>query len=310
MTLLDLAFWVVGVIAIAAGVILLGLGTSEVAGSSLIGLGVALVPMALYTAHERHDQDKQYSDQVRRLLGLDFVVDPPRMTQIATAAGMGKTMIAQSGPNVSQGQVDDFTKEMKLSALALGGSVPAVLESMLDQQLWPRRLFAADGSPAGGIDDLAAAGKIEDAISMSVDYVVSIAFRVGWQLQLVLSQAVVRKHDQGNRTQSRTDVIFDVKIAESLEIVSRGSNLGPKVCLLTTEVFANARIGQVAIDDFISFMTFLQWFMANLSRAYPWDPRYATAILRTDDLLDQIRNPSSSAKTSPVFTELAQVLAI
>jgi hypothetical protein len=310
MTLLDLAVSVLGVIAIAAGVILLGLGTSDVAGSSLIGLGVALVPMALYTAHERRNQDEQYADQVSRLSGLDFVVDPPRMTQIANAAEMGKTMFAQSGPNVSQGQIDEYTKNMRLSALALGGSVPAVFESMLDQQLWPRRLFAADGSPAGGAEDLTAVHKIEHAINVSVDYVVSKAFRVGWQLQFALSQAAVRKHDQSDRMQSLTDVIFDAKIAESLQIVSRGSNLGPKVCLLTTEVLPNARIGLVALDDFISFLIFLQWFTASLARAYPWDPWYETAIMRADELLDQVRNPSSSAKTSPVFTELARVLAI
>src|SRR6187455_864893 len=95
MTSLDLCFSIGGGIAIIAGITILALGASEIVGSSLIGLGVALVPMAFYTAHERRGQDEHYADQVRRLSGLDFVVDPPRMAQIASAAEMGKTMFAQ-----------------------------------------------------------------------------------------------------------------------------------------------------------------------------------------------------------------------
>jgi hypothetical protein len=309
MSSLDLAGSIVGLIATAAGLILLLLGTSDVAGSALIGLGVGLVPVAVYTAYERRDQDAQYQAQAGRLVLLDFVVDPPRMAQVVNAADMGKSMFAQSGPNVSQTQIDEYTKQMRLYALALGGSVPTVLERMLNEGLWPRCLFNADGSLAED-QNQTAVSKIEEAITASVDYVVSRAFLVGWQVQFALSLASVRKHDQSDRMQSLTEVIFDTKIAEYLQVVGRGSELGRRVCVLTTEVIHNARIGRVTIDDFISFLMFLHWFTASLSRAYQWDPRYEAAIVRADELLHQIRNPASSPETSEVFTELARVLAI
>jgi hypothetical protein len=309
MSLLDLAGLIVGLIATVAGLILLLLGTSDVAGSALIGLGVGLVPVAVYTAYERRDQDVQYQAQAGRLVQLDFVVDPPRMAQVVNAANMGKSMFAQSGPNVSQTRMDEYMKQMRLYALALGGSVPTVLECMLNDGLWPRRLFKADGSPAED-QNYAAVSKIEDAITASVDYVASRAFRVGWQVQFALSLASVRKHDQSARMQALTEVIFDTRIAEYLQVVGRGSKLGQTVCALTTEVIHNARVGRVAIDDFISFLTFLHWFTASLSRAYPWDPRYAAAIVRANKLLEQIRNPASSPETTAVFTDLASVLAL
>jgi hypothetical protein len=309
MSLLDLAGLIMGLIATVAGLILLLLGASDVAGSALIGLGVGLIPVAVYTAHERRDQDVQYQAQVGRLAQLDFVVDPPRMAQVVNAANMGKSMFAQSGPNVSQTRMDEYMKQTRLHALALGGSVPTVLECMLNDGLWPRCLFKADGSPAEDQNHIAVS-KIEDAITASVDYVASRAFRIGWQVQFALSLASVRKHDQSARMQALTGVIFDTKIAEYLQVVGRGSTLGQTVSALTTEVIHRARVGRVTIDDFISFLTFLHWFTASLSRAYPWDPRYAAAIVRADKLLEQIRNPASSPETTAVFTDLASVLAL
>lgn len=309
MSSLDLGGLIIGLIATAAGLILLLLGTSDVAGSALIGLGVGLVPVAIYTAYERRNQDAQYEAQAGRLGLLDFVVDPPRMAQVVNAADMGKSMFAQSGPNVSQTQMDQYTKEMRLYALALGGSVPTVLECMLNEGLWPRCLFKADGSPAAG-QNRTAVGKIEEAITASVDYVVSRAFLVGWQVQFALSLASVRKHDRSAHMQILTEVIFDTKIVEYLQVVGRGSELGQKICVRATEVIDNARSGRVRIDDFISFLMFLHWFTASLSRAYPWDPRYEAVIVRADELLDQIGDPASSPETSAVFTDLASVFAI
>ncbi len=309
MSSLDLVTSSVGLAATVAGLSLLLVSASDVAGSALIGLGVGLVPVAAYTAYERRDQDAQYQAQAGRLVQLDFVVDPPRMARVVNAADLGKSMFAQSGPNVSQAQMDDYTKQIRLYALSLGGCVPTVLESVLDEGLWPRRLFNADGSPAQD-QDRTAVSRIEDAITASVDYVVSRAFLVGWQVQFALSLAAVRKHDPSDRMQSLTDVIFDAKIAEYLKVVGRGSALGQTVSAVTTEVTAGARIGRVSIDDFISFLTFLHRFTASLSRAYPWDPRYVAAIVRADELLGQLRNPASSQQTSAVFSDLARVFAM
>jgi hypothetical protein len=310
MTSLDLCFSIGGGIALIAGIAILTLGASEVLGSSLVGLGVALVPMAFYTAHERRGQDEHYADQIRRLSGLDFVVDPPRMAQIASAAEMGKTMFAQSGPNVPQAQITEFTAEMRLSALALGGSVPAVVDLLLEQGLWPRRLFTADGSPVNDPSGKLAKQKIEHSISSSIDHVVAKAFVVGWNLQLILSLAGMRAQSRSDRVQALTDVIFEPGIADELRIVSRGSNLGSKVCQLTEETISKARDGRVSLEDLVSFLIFLQWYTASLSRAYPWDPWYATAIVRTDELLDELQKPSSAGDISATFNELAGVLAI
>lgn len=310
MTPLDLCFSIGGGIAIIAGITILVLGASEIVGSSLVGLGVALVPMAFYTAHERRGQDEHYADQIRRLSGLDFVVDPPRMAQIATAAEMGKIMFAQSGPNVAQAQITEFTANIRLSALALGGSVPAVVDSLLEQGLWPRRLFAADGSPVDDSSGMIAKQKIEHSISSSVDHVVAKAYLVGWNLQLLLSLAGMRAQSPSDHVQALTEVIFESGIADELRIVSRGSSVGVKVCLLTEKTFSEARDGRVSLEDFISFLVFLQWYTASLSRAYPWDPLYAAAIVRTDELLDELQKLSPTGEVSSTFKELADVLAI
>jgi hypothetical protein len=139
---------------------------------------------------------------------------------------------------------------------------------------------------------------------------VAKAFLVGWNLQLLLSLAGMQAQSPSDRVQALTEVIFDSGIANELRIVSRGSRVGAKVCLLTEKTFSEARDGKVSLEDFISFLVFLQWYTASLSRAYPWHPLYAAAIARTDELLDELQKLSPTGEISSTFKELADVLAI
>ena len=69
---------------------------------------------------------------------VNFTVEPPRMSQLLNAAEMGKVMFAQSGPNVSSKQMTKYTEEIRELALAMGGSVPSVFNSLVTNNQWPR----------------------------------------------------------------------------------------------------------------------------------------------------------------------------
>ena len=288
MGLFDLCATGLGLLAFVAGIVLLALDTPEVIGSSLIAFAIGVVPVALYTSHERHDQETKYREQIERLSGLDFVVDPPRMSQVVNAVDLGKVMFAQTGPNVSQQESNDFTKRIRRGALALGGSVPYTFQALIRDRTWPQCNFKPDGTPLGLPEVHRSRDLMKESIAASVDWVVSQAFHLGWLIAMSMSFVTIRKVDSNHQKPYLDDAIFSPQIISLLEIVSRGSTLGLKVCRSATTIFDIGRNGSIELDDFQNFLIFLHCFTAALSRAYPWDCTYGAANLRAEKLLDKI----------------------
>jgi hypothetical protein len=305
MGLFDLCATGLGVIAFVAGIVLLAIDTPEVIGSSLIAFAIGIVPVALYTSHERRDQETKYREQVERLSGLDFVVDPPRMSQVENAADVGKVMFAQTGPNVSQQQSDEFTERIRRSALALGGSVPHTFEALLEDGTWPRCNFQPDGTPLGLPEVYRSRDLIKESIAASVDWVVSEAFHLGWLIAIGMSFVTIKKMDHNHQKPYLDEAIFNPQIINVLGIVSRGSTLGPKVCRSATTIFDVGRNGGIELEDFRNFLIFLHCFTASLSRAYPWDSTYGEANSQAEKLLDKICQQPSSSTVSADYKALA-----
>jgi hypothetical protein len=305
MGLFDLCATGLALIAFVAGIVLLALDQPEVIGSSLIGFAIGVVPTALYTAHERSDQERKYREQIEKLSGLDFVVDPPRMSQVENAVDVGKVMFAQTGPNVSQQQSHDFTERIRRSTLALGGSVPYTFEELLKDGTWPRCNFKPDGALLGLPEVNRSRDLVKESIAASVDWVVSQAFHLGWIIALAMSFVAIKKLDHDHQKPYLDDAIFNPEIIELLEVVSRGSTLGPKICSSATTVFDVGRKGGIGLDDFCNFLIFLHCFTASLSRAYPWDSTYGAANSHAEELLDKICQQPSSSSVSADYKALA-----